>query len=147
MKMDSTKVLNNLKALIERLPIASEEALLVTANVGATIAKTKTFYKVHSPDGLWGKTFAQSLGDNKAQIIANTMYASWVNFGNGPGRGGRIYPVSAKALHFFLPSGQEIFAKSVKVSEPKPFMSNAYEELQQQGAAAMKASLMSIMRF
>lgn len=49
-----------------------------------------------------------------------TLYARWVEFGNGP-PGTRIYPKSSKVLRW-KQGGIVFFARSVKASRPFPFM-------------------------
>lgn len=56
-------------------------------------------------------------------VIADTSYAGYVEFGNGP-PGGKIYPKRAKALRFVI-DGKVLFRKWVRTSKPRPFMGNA----------------------
>lgn len=139
---------NNAVAQIERikdgLTRAVDAALNSCAQAGAITGRTDTFYTPRSGAGLQSKTIAKPAGQFKAQIIANTFYASWVNFGNGP-QGGRIYPTRAKALHFFLPNGQEVFARSVKVSTPRPFMTNVKEKVEDTLAQFMEAAIRNLL--
>lgn len=122
MSVDAKELLANLSLLINKLPNAVDRGIAKAAEDGATLARNKTYYTPRS-GLLQSQTYAETPGNGRARIVANTFYAAWVDGGNGP-PGTRIYPVKAKALRFEL-NKQIVFAASVKTSAPKPFMSNA----------------------
>lgn len=65
---------------------------------------------------------------NTGYVIADKFYASWLEYGNNPGGDGRIRPINASALRFFI-NGTVVFAKSVKSHEPYNFMSDAVDKV------------------
>jgi hypothetical protein len=131
-KIDATKLHKSIANLHNGLESALGKALQEVAEQGANVARTQHEYKSHGGNGLEANTVAYKNSALDQGIIANKPYASWVEYGNGPA-GSRIYPVSAKALHFVV-NGQEVFAKSVKASAPKPFMAKALSFVNQSGA-------------
>ena len=106
-----------------------EQALLQTAVEGANLARENMKFSHASQGGLKSptKTYGELTGPTSARLIANTFYATWVEFGNGP-PGGRIYPTHAKALRFPV-NGQYLFRKWVNTSRPKPFMAPTARQL------------------
>jgi hypothetical protein len=134
-KTDASKAIASLKYLIKQFENSVETGLTVAAEDGATKAKNDTIYTPRTGN-LQANTNAQNTGYMSRSIVANTFYASWVNFGNGE-PGARIYPTHAKALRFEI-NGQVIFRKSVKTSTPKPFMTNTakWEETHLEDAVA-----------
>lgn len=128
-----------LKKIQEGLEAAVDAGLKEAAERGAEVARTQRAYTSRSSSGLISKTVAYRQNALNHGIIANTNYASWVEFGNGPA-GSRIYPTKSSALHFFI-DGKEIFAKSVKASEPKPFMANALAFEQQNASDIVGQSI------
>lgn len=121
--VDYAKFQAQIAYLTDNFRNAVEAGLDHAAQAGADKAKTDTFYTPRSSKGLQSKTKATSTGHLVKHIVANTFYASWVNFGNGP-PGSRIYPTKAKCLRFKV-NGVTIFRRSVKASAPRPFMSEA----------------------
>jgi hypothetical protein len=57
------------------------------------------------------------------KIVSGAEYSNYLEYGNNQ-EGDRIYPVHAKALHFWI-NGEEVFAKSVKAHGPLPFLEQA----------------------
>ena len=123
--LDASSLKRKLQTLAARLENAVEAGLNDAAETGAVKARTTTIYTPRSPTGLQARTYAETTGKLQRRIIANTFYASWVNFGNGP-PGSRIYPVRAKALRFVI-NGQVFYRKWVRASKPKPFMTQTNE--------------------
>ena len=75
-----------------------------------------------------------------SQVVWST--ASWshyLEYGNNQ-LGDRIYPTTAKFLHFFV-DGEEVFAKSVRSHGPLPFMAEAEDKVQQEGSRIWEQEL------
>jgi hypothetical protein len=68
------------------------------------------------------KTHFVMSGQYVGEVMDDRSYAGYLEYGNDPG-GGRIYPINAKALHFFV-NGEEVFAKSVRAHGPYHFIEN-----------------------
>lgn len=117
-----------IKALIDGFEKAFEDGLRQAAYAGAERARNVTYYTPRS-GRLQQSTYAVEHSALEKGIIANTFYASWVNFGNGP-PGARIYPIRAKALKFYI-NNELMFRKSVKTSRPMPFMTNTVTWLEE----------------
>lgn len=113
----------NLLSIVNGLENVVDQALTAAAEKGAQIARDQAEYISHSQDGLKSATQAYRDDSFHHGIIAKKRYAQWVEYGNGP-INGRIFPKSKKALRFVV-NGKTIFAKSVKASQPKPYMSKA----------------------
>ena len=129
MATDFDHLVEQLQHLQTKLPIFVQRALVETAVEGAQIAKTHMNFTHSSGNGLKGsKTYGEATATG-AHLIANTFYATWVEFGNGP-PGGRIYPNNAKALRFPL-NGVYAYRKWVRTSTPKPFMAPTALQLMQ----------------
>lgn len=133
MKLDFSKLQAQFQHLQQGLEETVSQGLSDIAKQGATIARSHI--KSKASDGLSANTQPYKNRALNQGILANKYYATWVEEGNGPS-GSRIYPVSAKALHFFI-GGKEIFCKSVAASQPKPFMAPAREFIQQHGERIM----------
>lgn len=112
-----------IKSVVEGLEIVVDQALKDASERGAQIARDKAEYISHGNNGLKANTQAFRSSALEHGILAKKRYAQWVEYGNGP-EGSRIYPRRSSCLHFFI-NGKEIFAKSVKASKPRPYMSKA----------------------
>ncbi len=79
---------------------------------------TKFNHGNHFDEGIQFELLSSTQGQVTSKVYNDkgTEYSNFMEFGNDPG-GGRIYPIHAKALHFFA-GGQEIFAKSVAAIDP-----------------------------
>jgi hypothetical protein len=79
---------------------------------------TKFNHGNHFDEGITYQLLSPLQGEVRSEVYnsKDVEYSNFLEFGNDPG-GGRIYPVHAKALHFFA-GGQEIFAKSVSAIDP-----------------------------
>lgn len=125
-KIDVQAFKKQIQQIEEKLPQVVSNGLQELAEQGAQEAKLQT------KGELAAHTAAYRNSAFEQGIKADKNYASWVEYGNGP-PGTRIYPTSAKALHFFI-DGQEVFAKSVQASRPKPFMASAVSFVNRSGA-------------
>ena len=143
-KVDASGLYKTIANLHNGLASALEKALQEVAEQGAQVARTEREYQSHSASGLESATVAYKNSAFNQGIIANKPYASWVEYGNGP-PGSRIYPIHAKALHFTI-NGQEVFAKSVKASAPKPFMAKAVSFINRSGAQIVADSINDYLR-
>jgi len=143
-KIDASGLHKKIANLHNSLASALEKAVQEVAEQGAQVARTEKEYQSHGGSGLEQATVAYKNSAFSQGIIANKPYASWVEYGNGP-PGSRIYPIHAKALHFTI-NGQEVFAKSVKASAPKPFMSKAVSFVNRSGAQIVADHLNSFLR-
>lgn len=123
MKVQIAALRKQLKEIEGGLQSALDKGLQDAAEQGAQVARTQHAYTSRSGSGLESKTVAYRNSALDQGIIANAKYASWVEFGNGP-PGSKIYPKRSLALHFTI-DGEEVFAKWVRASQPKPFMINA----------------------
>src|SRR5665213_811022 len=123
------QLLNQLHEIQSKLPSAIEQAVVDTAIEGAVLARNNMNFSHNGSSGLKSesKTYGEQTGKYSARLIANTFYATWVEFGNGP-PGGKIYPIWAKALRFQI-NGQDVFRKWVRTSKPKPFMAPTFNQL------------------
>lgn len=106
-----------IEKFIQQLQETAEKTVNQLGEKAVEVAQNTTAFKntlkesTHfTPNGLSG------------EVTDDRFYAYWLEYGNDPG-GGRIYPVHAKALHFFI-NGEEIFAKSVKAHGPYHFVEN-----------------------
>lgn len=122
-KVDTSAIKRQIARLHQGLEEAVGKGLQDAAEQGAQIARTQHSYKSHGGDGLQSKTVAYKNNALNQGIKADTHYASWVEFGNGP-PGSKIYPKKSSVLHFTV-DGKEVFVKWVKASRPRPFMINA----------------------
>ena len=138
---DASKALSQLRKIASQLDNAVSAGLNEAAHFGATMAKTNTYYKPRT-----GKLQSMTTAVDESTFIkhvrANTFYASYVNFGNGP-PGSRIYPKKAKALRFVM-NGQIMFRKSVKTSVPRPFMTAAFQSLKVNAPRIVAAKLTNL---
>lgn len=142
--LDVNQFRKQMSHLQEGLQEAVSKGLQEVAEQGAKGARNQKEYKSHGAGGLEDATQAYKNSALSQGIIANKYYASWVEYGNGP-QGTRIYPTSAKALHFFI-DGKDVFAKYVKASAPKPFMSKAVSFVNQSGEQIMARQLNNFFR-
>lgn len=117
-KFDYSKFKKYLEKIEIILPQAMDQGLQEIAKKAAKEARAQTSGQLAKATQAYRNT-AESQG-----VLANKFYARWVEYGNGPA-GSRIYPTKSSCLHFYMPDGTEVFAKSVKASEPKPFMASA----------------------
>ena len=138
-QVDCKKFINQINKLINGLEDVASEGLEHIALLGAKEAREHHEYHSYGGNGLEANTVPYKNSALNQGIIANKYYASWVEYGNGP-EGSRIYPVSAKFLHFWI-DGKEIFAKSVAASKPKPFMANAVKFVEENGERIMSQHL------
>lgn len=123
LKVDTRALQKQIANLRQGFEKAVEKGLQDAAEQGAQIARTQHSYQSHGGSGLESKTVAYKNSALDQGIKADTHYASWVEFGNGPA-GSKIYPKKSSVLHFTI-DGKEVFVKWVKASTPKPFMINA----------------------
>ncbi len=75
--------------------------------------------------GTLSSSIVEEQEDEYSWLIGTTIthfYPLTVEFGRG-----EIRPVNAKALVFYSLSGELVFTKYVRPSEPKPFVAPAYE--------------------
>lgn len=121
--IDLTHLIKNLKHYSAGFENALSEGLQDAAEQGAQVARTQIGYTPRGNPGLRERTVAYKNSALDQGIIANTPYAAWVEYGNGP-PGSKIYPRKSSCLHFFS-NGEEVFVKWVKASVPHPFMANA----------------------
>lgn len=117
--IDLSALLKSLSRYQSGIEAAIEAGLTDAAEQGAAIARTA----LGKSGELAKNTVAYKNSALDQGIIANKFYASWVEYGNGS-PGSRIYPTKSSCLHFFV-HGQEIFAKWVRASKPRPFMATA----------------------
>ena len=108
------QLLTNLKQLEE----VCEATLIEAGNLAVDIARSTTLFH-HGNAFDEGIKFIQH---NKYQgtVVSEASYSEWLEYGNNE-QGPFIYPVTAKALHFFI-NGEEIFVSKVKSHGPLPFM-------------------------
>jgi hypothetical protein len=119
MKIDISKLTKKLQHIVSGLDEAVSKGIQDAAEQGAQIARDH----ISRNGPLKTNTQAYKNSAFNQGILANTVYASWVEYGNGSS-GSRIYPTKSSCLHFYV-DGKEIFAKWVKTSQPKPFMGYA----------------------
>ena len=100
-----------------------EDALEDMAEVAQQHAKSTTLFGGRVNGGLRAAIRILSNGRFSRTVLADKDYAGYVEYGNNQ-KGPYIYPVHAKALHFFM-NGKEIFAKKVRAHGPIPFMEEA----------------------
>jgi hypothetical protein len=131
--VDRKRFSNQLTKLVSSFEKEVSNGLTEIAAQAANVARENVSGR--SADGLWANTRPYKISALEQGVLSNKYYASWVEFGNGP-PGSRIYPVSAKALHFFV-DGKEIFAKSVAASKPHPYMSKAVDFINTNGTTIM----------
>lgn len=124
-KIDISKLTSRLQLIEKGLQQAVSQGLQEVTQQGANIAQAAT------KGDLANSTMAYKNSALQQGIKADKPYASWVEYGNGP-PGSRIYPIHAKALHFYV-NGTEVFAKSVQASAPKPFMAKAVSFINRSG--------------
>lgn len=143
MKTDSKKLIKQFERFTQNLENEVSKGLTEIASKAATQARQEV--PGRSADGLWNNTRPYKISALDQGVLANKFYASWFEFGNGP-EGTRIYPVSAKALHFWI-DGKEIFAKSVAASKPHPFMSKAVEFIHENGTPIMSKHIYNALHY
>lgn len=125
--MKPNETLAALNKLIERIEPAVNIGLDAAAEKISAEAKKTTAFKGDSPNGLRKAIKVIRNGSLERTVLADKDYAYYVEFGNNQ-KGPYIYPVRAKALHFFI-NGQEFFCKRVRSHGPLPFMRPAYENI------------------
>ena len=102
-----------------------EAAIEDIAEVARDKAKASTLFGGSVNGGLRGAIRILGNGQLAKTVLADKDYAFYVEYGNNQ-KGPYIYPVHAKALHFYI-NGEEIFAKRVRSHGPLPFMEEAKE--------------------
>jgi hypothetical protein len=123
-KVSTEETRKALAALRKALVPAVQEALDTLAEIGASNARSTKLYKNRSGK-LRQNTKFRPAGTFIRDVIADTSYAGYVNFGNRPGgTGAYIYPKRKKALRFVI-DGKVIFARRVRSHGPLPFMDQA----------------------
>lgn len=122
MKVDTSALVSALSAIRSELPGVVASSLDTLAEIGVTNAKSSRLFKDQTGALRRRIQFLRD-GDTARTVIADTNYAGYVEFGNGP-PGSKIYPKKAKALRFNL-DGQIVFRKWVRAHGPLPFMGNA----------------------
>jgi hypothetical protein len=98
-------------------------ALDEIAEVAKNHAKSTTLFKGAANSGIRAAIKVLNAGQLARTVLADKDYAGYIEYGNNQ-KGPYIYPVKAKALHFFA-NGSEIFAKKVRSHGPLPFMEDA----------------------
>ena len=93
------------------------------ADVAKNNARATTLFKGSPDGGLRAAIRIIANGSLSRTVLADKDYAGYVEYGNNQ-RGPYIYPVKAKALHFFV-NGTEVFAKRVRSHGPLPFFEQA----------------------
>jgi hypothetical protein len=101
------------------------EALDEIAEIAQQKAKSTTLFGGSATGGLRGSINIHKNGSFSRMVLAEKDYAGYVEYGNNQ-KGPYIYPIKAKALHFWI-NGREIFAKKVRSHGPLPFMNDAKE--------------------
>jgi len=100
-----------------------ENSLEDIAKVAQQQAKSSHLFGGSVNGGLRAAIKILSNGRFSRTVLADKDYAGYVEYGNNQ-KGPYIYPIRAKALHFFM-NGKEIFAKRVRAHGPLPFMDEA----------------------
>lgn len=126
-KINTKNFTQYIRRVIAKLPDAVDAGIQEVAEKAAEIARS------HTKGKLAEATQAYRNSATDQGVLANKFYAGWVEYGNGPS-GSRIYPTKSSCLHFFLPDGTEIFAKSVAASQPHPFMAEAAAYVEKSGS-------------
>lgn len=144
LEVDISKFRQQMQKLQDGLQQVVSQGLQEIAEQGAKTAREQKEFKSHGTGGLEDAIQAYRNSALQQGILANKPYASWVEYGNGPA-GSKIYPTSAKALHFYI-DGKEVFAKYVTASAPKPFMSKAVSFVNQSGEQIMARHLNNFIR-
>lgn len=111
----------NYRTTIEK---QSTDGLSILATQSATLQKAQLSAHRSIVTGNLHSSITPLVSGNNAQIGSNVDYASYVELGRGP-----VYPVRAKALHFFTKTGQEVFAKHVRAADPRPYATESSDKL------------------
>jgi len=102
-----------------------EKSLDDISEIAQNHAKSTNSFRYHTSSGLQGNINIIKNGHFARTVLANKDYAYYLEYGNNQ-KGPYIYPVRAKALHFWI-NGKEIFAKRVRSHEGYFFMKKAKE--------------------
>lgn len=121
-KADVSDFCKALEAIRNALPVTVERSLNTIAEVGVSNAKSSTLFKDRT-GALRRRIQFLNDGALARTVIADTNYAGYVNFGNGP-PGTKIFAKRKKVLRFEI-DGVMIFRKWVRAHKPLPFMNNA----------------------
>ena len=63
-------------------------------------------------------------------------YAKYVEYGRGA-----VFPITAKYLHYFTKEGDEVFSKSSKPAEPRPFVQPAFERTEAEAVSIIEGAI------
>lgn len=114
-------IIQALEQMEARLEPAVQKALEEVAKLAQSKVKETKLFKSAS-GGLLDNIIIIN-GHLSSEVIANKNYAYYLEYGNNQ-KGMFIYPVKAKALHFFV-NGTEVFCKKARTHPPLPFMKEA----------------------
>lgn len=123
-RIDSTAFRASLVAAAKALRKSIFQAVSESARKAAEFARATTLFRDRNKQ-LRPSIRAKTLSPTRAQAIAGARHGAWVELGNTFRSGARyIYPKRAKFLRFEI-DGQTIFARRVRASAPRPFMTEA----------------------
>lgn len=108
MNNNQTDFLKGIDRFIAELEGATQQTVKHLSELAVAEAQNTTAFNNKLKDA----TQFKMSGSFASEVFDSREYAFYLEEGNNQA-GDRIYPVNAKALHFFI-NGQEIFAKSVR---------------------------------
>lgn len=117
------KLHNYLSKIEQEFTSLTDDFLDSVAETGQKHAQNTSSFKYHTNTGLKGNINIIKNGHFARTVLANKDYAYYLEYGNNQ-KGPYIYPVRAKALHFWI-NGKEIFAKRVRSHAGYYFMRHA----------------------
>ena len=82
-----------------------------------------------NPSGMLASSIYAEEVDEYTYLVGTTInhiYPMALEFGRGP-----VYPIRAKALAFYAPSGELVFRKSAGPARPRPFVAPAFDRTSQ----------------
>jgi hypothetical protein len=113
------------KATISEIESAAEQTLQDAGKFAREEALSTTKFKVS--DTFRDATQFHTVDKTNGFVLADKFYAEYLEFGNNE-KGPRIYPTTAKVLHF-VSGGKDVFVKWVSSHEPYKFMEEAGQKL------------------
>jgi hypothetical protein len=113
------------QATIAEIEAAAEQTLQDAGKFAREEALSTTKFKVS--DTFSNATQFHTVDKTHGFVLADKFYAQYLEFGNNE-KGPKIYPTTAKALHF-VAGGKDVFVKWVSSHGPYKFMEEAGDKL------------------
>lgn len=122
-EVDTSEFERWLQQRTDKLRAGAERALVLSAQGAAFHAKATKKFKNRTGE-LRSSIRVKNTGGLTAEVVADAKHAFWVENGNKPASGDRIYPKNAKALRFEI-NGTVFFRRWVRPAAPRKFMQEA----------------------